>query len=126
MLNHDEPSANTVPCIGLVFLLLALLLTGQAPRLFDEILLLGASPLLELVLPPERFRQRFKRLGVHEPDRTPPGRVSRTSTGVVRPRSRLRITGVARVQRPVGAAHDIDEVHVSATRITTLIESREA
>src|SRR5262245_52875798 len=70
-----------------------------------------ARKLLHGILARQRLPHRPKRFLIHQPYGAPARGVLRAPTAVMYPFARTRVPRIARVQRAVRTADDIDEVH---------------
>jgi hypothetical protein len=85
----------------------------------DKRLFSHAAPPFHLILTPQRLADRPACLKIDEAYRTPAGRISSAAAVVVHVLALLRIARVPGVERAVGAADDVDEMHeeiLSSTR----------
>src|SRR5439155_12330333 len=82
----------------------------------DQGLFPGATPRFQLALAFQGGAERLTWLGVDERDRQPRACVLGALPGVVHLHSLVRVAGEAGVQRPIGAASDVDEEHEEILR----------
>ena len=85
--------------------------SAPATRSGDQRGLLRARKLLDRILARQGLPHGPKRFLIHQLNRTPARGVLRAPAVVVRPLARTRIPRIARVQRAIRAANDVDEVH---------------